>query len=131
MAKKLIGKMLGHPIVTGDRNLVRPNEIYAITDAESDDVVAMQMMSVRDGRFYDILRYTGSASQVRTITTDENPAGDGSSVVLETKDISSNGTYTTNPGRAWSKVTVAVPGAVITYGDEKLTISGNIDFTVL
>lgn len=114
MAKKTIGRLLGHPIVVGDRNLVRPNEIYAITDAESDDVVVLQMMSRTTGKFYDIMRYSDDAAAVRTITTDE-PSGSATPGTLETEEktclfnrnnAERSTTVTPSAGKLLSKVTI-------------------------
>ena len=79
MSKKVIGKMLGRPVVVADNpNLVRPNEILAYTDTESDDIVNLQMRSTTTLKMHNIMKYVSDAFNVRSVLTDELPADSGS-----------------------------------------------------
>lgn len=126
MGRRIIGKLLSHPVVVCDPNSLRPGDILAHTDAESDDIVKMQMRNEKDGQMYDIMRWVQDAENVRDITTDVQPGGDGGSANLGHLDATENNTRydAVDSGYdGFSSVNVNVPGATVTYNSYERMLS--------
>ena len=89
-------------------------------------------------KYFDILAYLmGKAAG--------GGGGGGGDVTVESKSISSNGTFTAPPGKAYSPVTVDVPnsyaagdegkvvsdGALVAQGSDSVTQNGTVDTTLI